>query len=60
MGIWFRKNGQTAKGLLEWTTAAPETFTIYLASVKERIPTDGNRTEEVHIFKIDSLFKEGP
>ncbi|KAH8743778.1 hypothetical protein F5883DRAFT_650086 [Diaporthe sp. PMI_573] len=59
MGDWLRKDGQTVMGLLEWTTAAPN-IGAYLVVVEERVPTDGNRPEEIHTLKVDGFFSEGP
>ena len=48
MGTWLQKGGQLAVVLLEWTTVKPSAFLAYLKDVEERIPTGGNRREEIH------------
>lgn len=60
MGTWLQKGGQAAVGLLEWTTVEPNVFLAYLEDVAERIPTGGNRLEEIHTLKIHGIFHEGP
>ncbi|CAJ2508619.1 Uu.00g136450.m01.CDS01 [Anthostomella pinea] len=55
IGKWVR-NGCTAFGLVEWTTAAPAALNKYLATVTERISTEANRPEEAHTLKIEALF----
>ncbi|KAI0403718.1 hypothetical protein F4802DRAFT_616362 [Xylaria palmicola] len=58
-GRWSQ-NGESMAGLLEWTTESPSAFREYLTAVEERIPTSGDRAEEVHTLRISGLYARGP
>ncbi len=60
MGRWLQSGGLVAVGLLEWTTAPPEALIAHLRDVEERIPTGGDRHEEVHTLTIQGVFSDGP
>lgn len=50
----------TFSGLIEWTTAMPETLEPCLAAVEERLPTDENRPEEARTLVFNHFFSCGP
>jgi hypothetical protein len=61
-GAWargFKRADKSLSGLLEWTTVEPKAFLAYLEDVEGRIPTGGNRLEEIHTLKIHGIFREG-